>query len=123
MQLTLDSAILEHLLARAVTASRLIGHIDERAAGPLVGRLEDSLDEIVHVLSELLGNPHVVVAPVPTTCSSLALDIATHGDVGTQIVRAEIAAPDVPVGGAPCAVPALAGETRPVSASGAGGAR
>lgn len=109
MQLLLDSAILESLLARAATASRLVGQIDGRAGGTLVGSLEDSIDEIVHVLSELLGNPHVVVAPVPRACSVFTVDIATHGDAGTQVVGAEVVA--------------LVAEITPVSASGAGGAR
>lgn len=94
MQLTLDSAILEHLLERAATASRLVGHIDERVDVTLVGSLGDSVDEIVHVLSELLGNPQVVVVPVSSVCSSLTADVVAHGDVGTQVVRPEVAAPD-----------------------------
>jgi hypothetical protein len=124
MQLLLDSAILEHLLARAVTASRLTGQIDERAGGTIVGSLEDSIDEIVHLISELLGNPHVVVAPVPSTCSSFAVIIGTHGDVGAQVVRSEVVAPYVPICCALRAVPApLAAEITPLSAAGAGGVR
>lgn len=106
MQLLLDSAILEHLLARAVTASRLTGQIDERASGSLVGPLEDCIDEIIHVLSELRGNPQVVVAPLPSTCSSFAVDVATHSDADTQVGRSEVIA--------------LAAENKPVSTSGAG---
>lgn len=107
MQLLLDRPILEHLLARAATASRLVGQIDERAGGTIVGSLEDSIDEIVHVLSELLGNPHVVVAPVPSG-SAFAVDVATPGDAGPQVVGLEVVA--------------LAAEVTPVSASSAGGA-
>jgi hypothetical protein len=124
MQLTLDSSILEHLLERAAAASRLVGHFDERAGVTLVEPLADSIDEIVHVLSELLGSPQVIIAPVPSTCSSCAVDLAAHRDVGRQLVRSEVVAPDRPVCGAPGAVrAALAAEATPVSASDAGGAR
>jgi len=121
MQLILDSALLEHLLERAATASRLVGHIDERAGATLVGPLADSIDEIVHVLSELRGNPHVVVASVPSTCS-FAVDIAAHGDAGPQVVRPEVVALNVRVSGASCVPAAITAEITPVSASGAGGA-
>jgi hypothetical protein len=59
MQLTLDSAVLEALLERATMASRLVGHIDESPA-PVIEPLADSIDEIVHTLSELLGDPCTV---------------------------------------------------------------
>lgn len=92
MQLSLDSAILEHLLERAATASRLVGNIDEdeRVGVTLVRSLGDSVDEIVHILSELLGNPDVVIVPVSSTCSPLAADVVAHDDVGTQVVGAEV---------------------------------
>jgi len=95
MQLTLDSAILETLLERAATASRLVGCIDERAANTIIGPLGDSIDEVVHILSELLGSPHVVVT-VPGACASFATEIATR-DCVTGGGTGEL----VPPGGAP----------------------
>jgi uncharacterized Fe-S cluster-containing protein len=77
MQLAIESTILESLLARAAHASRLVGYIDERAGDTIVKPLGDSVDEIVHVLSELLGNPHVV-ARVPSACSSFATETITR---------------------------------------------
>lgn len=94
MQLTLDSAILEHLLERAAMASRLVGHIDERVGVTLVGSLGDSVDAIVHVLSELLGNPHVVFVLVPSSSSSTAGDVVAHGNADTRLVGAEVVTPN-----------------------------
>jgi len=67
MQLTLDRAILDTLLKHAMSAARLVGSIDDGDGGALaVGPLADDIDAIVHELSELLGNPHLIAAPVPS---------------------------------------------------------
>ena len=78
MQLILDRAILEQLRERAATASQLVGHMDERAGATHVESLADSIDEIVHVLSELLGNPHVVVSDVPGVPCAAPAALATE---------------------------------------------
>lgn len=73
MQLILDSAVLEALLARAMMACRLVGHIDECPA-PVIEPLADSIDEIVHVLGELLGDPRIVaIAPGAGSSSASAV--------------------------------------------------
>ena len=77
MQLTIDSSVLESMLERAARASRLVGYIREQAADVIVDPLGDSVDEIVHVLSELLGNPDVV-ARVPNACPSFAIEVVTR---------------------------------------------
>ena len=86
--LALDSSVLESLLERAARASRLVGYIDEHARDAIVGPLGDSVDEMVHVLSELLGNPDVV-ARVPIACSSFATEVVTRdvhvGEVGEAV--------------------------------------
>ena len=64
MQLTLDRAILETLLKHAMSAARLVGSIDDGALA--IGPLADDIDAIVHELSELLGNPHLIASPVPS---------------------------------------------------------
>jgi len=69
-QLTIDRATLERLRAHAASASRLIGHIDGLATGPLA----DHVDALAHELGELLGNPHLIAAPVPSARSTFALD-------------------------------------------------
>jgi hypothetical protein len=61
-ELTLDRATLEKLLAHATSVARIVGHSDALAAGPIA----DHVDAIVHELSELLGNHHLLAAPVPS---------------------------------------------------------
>jgi hypothetical protein len=95
MQLILDSAILETILERAATASRLVGHIDERAAIAVIGPLADSIDEVVHVLSELLGNPHVVVT-VPSARSSSVSEIAAQDHVAYRDTSELVVLGEVP---------------------------
>ena len=84
-RITLDRATLERLRAHAVAAARLIGHIDALANGPLA----DHVDTIAHELGELLGNPHLIAAPVPSARSTFALDVALDG-------VPELVAPDAP---------------------------
>jgi hypothetical protein len=90
MQLTVDSSVLESLLERAAQASRLVGYIDEHADDAIVGPLGDSVDEMVHVLSEFLGNPDVI-GRVPSACPSFATEVVTRdvhlggGDVGEAV--------------------------------------
>jgi hypothetical protein len=70
-QITIDRATLERLRAHAAAASRLIGHIDALATGPLA----DHVDALAHELGELLGNPHLIAASVPSARSTFALDV------------------------------------------------
>lgn len=73
MVLRVDRVVLEKLLHKAAAASRLIGHIDHEVAG---GPLADDVDEIVHVLSELLGHPEAVTAEVPSASSTFPAELA-----------------------------------------------
>jgi hypothetical protein len=91
-QLTLDRAILERLLEHASSSARLVGFVREGGpeGGPeggleggllralAVGPLDDHVDAIVHILSELLGHPHLIDAPVPSARSSF--DAVAPGD-------------------------------------------
>jgi hypothetical protein len=65
MQLNVERVVLEKLLHNAAAASRLIGHLDDNVGGAALGPIADRVDEVVHTLSELLGDPEVVVASVP----------------------------------------------------------
>ena len=84
-QLNIDRATLERLRARAAAAARLIGHIDALATGPLA----DDIDALAHELGELLDDPHLIAAPVPSARSTLALDVVLDG-------VPELVAPDAP---------------------------
>ena len=77
-QLTLDRATLETILERATSAARLVGYIDEPAVDGFVRPLADNIDEIVHTVTELLGNPHLIAAPVRSTRSRFAPDVVTR---------------------------------------------
>jgi hypothetical protein len=57
--------VLVELLAHASSATRIIGHLDGRDGSPAVERLADHVDAIVHGLSELLGDPHLIAQPAP----------------------------------------------------------
>jgi hypothetical protein len=70
--LTLDRAILEKLLAHAAAAARIVGHLED---APAIGPLADHVDAIVHELSELLGEPHRIAAPVPSARPAFDDDI------------------------------------------------
>lgn len=64
-QFIVDRAFLEKLHTRASAASRLVGYIDDSVDGAsAAGPLAEEIDAIVHELSELLGNPHLIVAQV-----------------------------------------------------------
>src|SRR5512140_2452422 len=84
-QLTIDRATLERLHAHASSAARLVGHIDALATGPLA----DHVDALAHELGELLGNPHLIAASVPSARSTFALHVALDG-------VPELVAPDAP---------------------------
>ena len=67
MQITLDTEILETILVRATSASRLAGCINDASDRAIViDTITASIDEIVRTLSGLLGNPHGIAAPVPS---------------------------------------------------------
>ena len=71
-KLSIDVETLRTLLNHAASAAHLVGHLDDAiAAGPL----GDHVDAIVHKLTELLGDPHTLAAPVQSTCSTLVLDV------------------------------------------------
>jgi hypothetical protein len=70
-RITIDGAVLVGLLAHATSAARLVGHLDDAIAG---GPLADHVDAIVHVLSELLGDPCAIAASVHSAHSSLATE-------------------------------------------------
>jgi len=90
-QVTLDTAVLRLLLQQAAAAARLVGHIDDDAsATAAIGPLADTIDEIVHTLTELLGDPHAIAAPVPHASSTFAPDVVR------QPGSPAIATPDAP---------------------------
>jgi hypothetical protein len=74
-KLTFDKSILEKLFGHAAAAARIIGHLDDTIA---VGPLADHVDAIVHELSELLGEPHLIAAPVPSARSTFGADVVTQ---------------------------------------------
>lgn len=60
-------------------ASRLVGHIDECSATSVIEPLADSIDEIVHVLGELLGGAHIAaMAQGARSCDSAASGSHAH---------------------------------------------
>ena len=85
-KLTVDRSILEELLQNATSADRIAGSIDD----PTIYPLADYLDAIVHELRELLGNPHLIVAPVPNARAPggffLEIEVfKTQGDIGVHV--------------------------------------
>lgn len=66
MELAMNRTIVENLLAHAVSAARIVGHLDERVASAFVEELADHIDAIVHELSELLGNPSLTEGSATT---------------------------------------------------------
>jgi hypothetical protein len=80
-----ERTALVKLLAHAASAARIVGHSDALAACPLA----EHVDAIVHELSELLGNPHLIAAPVPIARPMFALDV-------TPDAVPEHVAPDAP---------------------------
>ena len=57
--LSFDRSALTNVLAHAIAAARIIGHLDDLA----IGQLADHVDAIVHELTELLGDPRLRAAP------------------------------------------------------------
>lgn len=124
MQVILDRAILEHLLERAATASQLLGHADEHSSATLVEAAGETVDEIVHVLGELLGNPYVVVSARSCIDASCTVDVATRGDASPEVHGLEVVTPSrsrCGGAGALSAVPKAAATS--ILDSGAGGVR
>jgi hypothetical protein len=97
-QLTLDRAILETILERATSAVRLVGYIDEPAVDSFVRALADNIDEIAHTVTELLGNPYLIAAPVPSARSRFVPDVVARDEdaiaAGLVIEHIESLAPD-----------------------------
>jgi hypothetical protein len=87
-QVTLDSTILEKLLKRAASAARRVSDIEDEVGYIAVDLLAEDIDAIVHELSELLGNPTLIVsapnelAPVP---DSVALVNALSDEEPTRL--------------------------------------
>jgi len=95
-QLTLDSAILETLLERAASAARRVGYIQDSVdCGPSGDLLANDIDAIVHELSELLGNPHLIAVSVANARSTFAPKIVTRNDTFTQDGLPALVAPEV----------------------------
>ena len=93
MQVILDRAILEHLLERAATASQLLGHADEPSSATLAEAAGEAVDEIVHVLGELLGNPQLVVAPKSGIGASCTVGVAARGDASPEVHGLQVVTP------------------------------
>jgi hypothetical protein len=81
---TVDRAVLIGLLAHATSAARLVGHLDDAIAG---GPLADHVDTMVHVLSELLGDPCSIAASVRCAHSTVATEATPMFSGGTGGVR------------------------------------
>jgi cytochrome P450 len=64
-------------LQHATSAARIAGSIDDVPIGPLA----DLIDAIAHELREVLGNPHLIAAPVPSARSSFVPDRVAHDGV------------------------------------------
>ena len=60
-QILVPETVLRDLLAQAASAARIVGHLDGAIAD---GPLGDHVDAIVHKLTELLGDPHTLAAPL-----------------------------------------------------------
>jgi hypothetical protein len=75
-KLTLDRSTLEKLLKHATSAARVAGSIAH--AG--ISLLADNIDAIVHELSEVLGNPHLIPMSVPSARASFAPDFTAPID-------------------------------------------
>ena len=85
MQLTIERAVFEMLLKRAVSAARRIRYIEDGVHGALdVDLLADDIDAIIHELTESLGNPHLIAASVPDACSTFGADDVTRADLVTK---------------------------------------
>jgi hypothetical protein len=79
MQITIDIEILETILIRATSASRLAGCINDASDRAIViDTIAASIDEIVRTFDGLLGNPHVIAAPVPSARSTFGADVVTE---------------------------------------------
>lgn len=95
MQITTDTEILESILIHAKSASRLAGCINDASDRAIViDTIAASIDAIVRTLAGLLGNPHVIAAPVPSARP-------TYDDDEPTEVRSHPAPPEL--------VPAAAG--------------
>jgi hypothetical protein len=76
MQLTF---ILQKLLKHATEAARLVGSLDARVVSAiLVTALAEDVDAVVHELSELLGNLHLIAAPASCPCLMCGTEFRTR---------------------------------------------
>lgn len=89
MQLNIERVVLEKLLHDAAAASRLIGHIDDNVGGAVVGPLADKVDEVVHTLSELLGDPTRIATWVPDAISVFPEEL-DHGNAPSVVPASEL---------------------------------
>jgi hypothetical protein len=79
MQIIIDIEILESILIHATSASRLAGCINDASDREIViDTIAVSIDAIVRTLAGLLGNPHVIAAPVPSARSTFGADVVTE---------------------------------------------
>jgi hypothetical protein len=106
LKLNIDVETLRTLLAHAISAARIVGHLDDAIAS---GPLGDHVDAIAHKLAELLGDPHLIAAPVPSARSTFALDatpdavlehVALDAPAASRTISIAIALPGGATGGA-----------------------
>jgi hypothetical protein len=62
LSITIERTVLADLLAHAVAAAHLAGHLDDDAHVHLVSALAEHVDAVVHELSELLGASRATAA-------------------------------------------------------------
>lgn len=89
-QLIVDRAVLEALHKRAASAAYRASYIADAEV------LGDEMDVIVHVLSELLGNPHLRVGAVPDTCPRFDADEVTRTELVTWDGALAFVEPEAP---------------------------
>lgn len=89
-QLIVDRAVLEALHKRAASAAYRASYIADAEV------LGDEMDVIVHVLSELLGNPRLRVGPVPDACPRFDADEVTRTELVTWDGALAFVEPEAP---------------------------
>jgi hypothetical protein len=93
-KITLDTAVLETLREHAASAARLVSYLDDGIdSASAVGPLADYVDEIFHTLSELLGNPHLVAAPVSSACVTFTPGVSERISPERALALADDATP------------------------------
>jgi hypothetical protein len=73
-RISILAGVLEIALPPVSSAGRLAGHLDDDLHADLVGHLADHIDAVGHGLTEILGDPHALVAP-----DAVATDVTRDG--------------------------------------------